>query len=224
MKLHKTNKVICDIMDGTAYRFEDNTFNLILFADSVVYNKSRNKSMWVILSSIVELPPILRSCSENIIFHSSWSGPLPEFNLYLKEYNKTIDTLIQSGIVVGEKTYQIKIHLCIADAPARAKLCNSTQFNGKYGCLKCLHPTTHEGYTVYPTLEKLREIQLQKSEKQTVSIELRTNVRYLNEIRTIKSRELDECFEGIRGSTHLVNLEICVLIFRKKYSLIYEYF
>jgi hypothetical protein len=205
MKLRKNDQLISDVMDGTAYIFEDYTFNLVLFADSVVYNKSRNKSMWALFSSIVELPPLLRNCSENIIFHSSWSGPLPEFNLYLKEYNKTLDYIIQNGIEVEGKLYKLKIHICIADAPARAKLCNSIQFNGKYGCLKCLHPTAHEGHTIYPSLTKLRELQLQKEEIQTISIEPRTREVYLKQIKIIDSREFEEFFQGIRGNTHLGN-------------------
>ena len=45
-----------DVMNGRAYKFEDNTFNLILFADAVTYNKSGNTSMWAIFSSIVGIP------------------------------------------------------------------------------------------------------------------------------------------------------------------------
>ena len=35
--------------------------------------------------TLVELPPALRSCYENIIFHSSWNGSNPDFNIYLEK-------------------------------------------------------------------------------------------------------------------------------------------
>ena len=55
-------------MNGKAYEHEEDTFNLVLFADAANYNKSGNRSMWAVFSTLVELPPALRSCYENIIF------------------------------------------------------------------------------------------------------------------------------------------------------------
>lgn len=37
----------------------------------------------------------------------------------------------------------------IADTPARAKICNTTQFNGKYGCLHCMHPNSGNNQSSY---------------------------------------------------------------------------
>jgi hypothetical protein len=70
-------------MNGDAYEFKENQLNLIMFADAATYNKSGNRSMWAIFSSVVELPPSLRHQVENIIIHSTWSGSNPDFNLYL---------------------------------------------------------------------------------------------------------------------------------------------
>ena len=78
---------LSDLMNGEAYVYEENMFNLVLFADAANYNKSGNRSMWAVFSTLVELPPILRSSYENIIFHSSWTGSNPDFNLYLEFYN-----------------------------------------------------------------------------------------------------------------------------------------
>ncbi|RNA17405.1 hypothetical protein BpHYR1_013018 [Brachionus plicatilis] len=73
-------------MTGESYIYKKNCLNLILFVDSVTYNKSGTNSIWNILSAIVELPPILRASFENIIFNSSWTGSQPDFNLWLQKY------------------------------------------------------------------------------------------------------------------------------------------
>ena len=94
-----------DIMSGAAYSFEQDSFSLNLFADAAVYNKSGNKSMWAIFSSFVELPPILRFASDNIIFHSSWTGSNPDFNLYLEKYNPQKDLILKNGIDFEKRNY-----------------------------------------------------------------------------------------------------------------------
>jgi len=108
--------------------------------------------------------------SENIIFHSSWTGALSEFDIFLKRYNSQIDDVIKDGVEFEGKVFKIKIHMLVADAPARAKACNSTNFNGKFGCIKCLHPTfsKSQGVTIYPTLKKLNA--LEKSRNETLDV------------------------------------------------------
>ena len=48
--------VLSDLLNGRAYVQEQNTFNLVLFADAANYNKSGNRS-WAVFSTLVELPP-----------------------------------------------------------------------------------------------------------------------------------------------------------------------
>ena len=134
-----------DIMNGRAYSFELNTFNLICFVDAVAYTKSGNRSMWAMFSTFVEMEPIIRSMNENIIYHSSWSGPMKDFNVFLKSYNCQIDEVMKDGVEFEGTNYRIKVHMLVADAPGRAKASNFKQFNGKFSCVKCLHPTIHIG-------------------------------------------------------------------------------
>ena len=112
---------ITDVMNGTAYTYEKNTFNLALFADAASYTESRNMSMWAVFSTVLELHPSLRCKNENVIFHSSWTGSNPEINLFLGKYNKQISQILSEGIEFEGSVYSFKIHLFIADAPARAK-------------------------------------------------------------------------------------------------------
>ena len=204
-------KIKCDILNGRAYKYETNTFNLVIFIDAVSYTKSGNKSMWAVFSTFVELPPILRSMSENIIFHSSWTGTMADFDIFLKIYNSQIDDILKNGVDFQGVKYIIKVHMLIADAPARSKACNTTNFNGKFGCLKCLHPTISQGQgiTIYPTLDKLKSLQIIRKnrllvstiEPFTESINLRTNDYYKQQLaKAISSQKV---YEGIKGPSHL---------------------
>lgn len=140
------------------YLEEDNTVSLILFIDGVTYTKSVSNQMWAIFSGLVELPSILRSAYENIIFHSLWSGPDLDFNKFLTEFNSEIDDLLTNGFLFNGLDLTILLHVFLADSPGRSKVLYSHQFNGKFGCIKCLHPTTHPSHTtIYPFLNNIKD-------------------------------------------------------------------
>ena len=65
-------------------------------------------------------------------------GKKPDFNQYFQIYNKEIDELKSNGLQICNTKFEIDIHAVIADAPARAKITMSKQFNAKYGCLHCI--------------------------------------------------------------------------------------
>lgn len=189
-ELHSEQGLV-DICSGTKYVYEENCINLILFADAVTYTKSVSRSMWAIFSCIAELPPILRSSYENIIFHSIWSGPDIDFNLFLKEYNSEIDLLIKSGVKYKSISIKVKVLGFIGDAPARSKALNTKQFNGTYGCLMCLHPTERNSKNraqIYPVIYNLK---------------LRTDDLYLDQVK--KAIDTNECYMGVKGFSYFSN-------------------
>ena len=187
----KNNTSITDVISGTSYKFKENTLSLILFIDAASYNKSGNKSIWAIFSTIAELPPQLRHSYENVIFHSLLSGGNPDFNNYLETYNSEINDLIENGFKHNNITYNIRVFLFLADAPARAKVCKINQFNGKYGCIKCLHPSEYlkeKKKTVYPV---------------DFTIEKRTNKSYEECVQeAIESRTT---IKGVKGFAYISN-------------------
>ena len=179
--------MVSDVANGKLYVYENDTLNLLLFADGVNYNKSGVNSMWALLSGIAELPPILRRSFENILFLSSWTGSNPDFNIWLEYYNKQIDEITEKGIEWRDKKFKIKVHLYLADAPARAKGFNSSQFNGKFGCIKCEHPTVYfNNRTTYPCLP---------------NIELRTNEMYIKQVEEAERNQMK--IKGIKGYSYL---------------------
>ena len=180
-----------DICSGSFYKFEDNKISLILFADAVTYVKSVSKQMWAIFSCVAELPPSLRFSYENIIFHSIWSGPDLDFNLFLKKYNKNIDDLLVSGIFFNKIKVKTEILAFIADSPARSKLLNSMQFNGAFGCLFCLHPVDRNSKNtgqIYPI---------------HYNIKLRTRKEY--EANVTESIRSGKTILGIKGPSQIYN-------------------
>jgi hypothetical protein len=186
------DQFIQDLTNGSNYKPKDNQIYLILFVDSVTYVKSVNRSMWAIFSCIAELPPSLRHSSENIIFHSIWSGAGIDFNLFLEVYNKAIDEIVNEGIFFEGKHINVQILGIIADSPARSKICNTIQFNGKFGCNFCLHPTarnTNNTGQIYPLME---------------NIKLRTNKRYK---RHLKKAIEQLVYKGIKGATNILEDE-----------------
>lgn len=171
--------------------YEENKLSLILFTDAVNYVKSANKSIWAIFSCIAELPPLLRCSYDNILFHSMWSGPNVDFNLFLEKYNSNIDEVIKNGLFFNNKKITIKIHAFIADSPARSKATNTKQFNGKYGCIKCYHPSARNSdntSTIYPVLKK---------------IQIKTNENYVNDVNEAISK--NKPVNGVKGFTYLSN-------------------
>ena len=91
---------------------------------------------------------------------------------------------MEDGIFIDDLKLNVtvKVHVFISDAPARCKACNTIQFNGKFGCIDCMHPTTRpEHTTIYPILPK---------------IELRTNERYLKHV-AIANKSNKHIYKGM---------------------------
>ena len=164
-----------DIYDGLVYEkhfknygFLANPDNISFFwnTDGVPLFKSSNISIWPIFLIINELEPSLRFKSENIIFAGIWySSKKPEAALFLEPLYKELK-LLKEGIKVNiptadTDTYSSKLIKAILiagtfDLPARCLISGSVQFNGKYGCIKCLqqgesHKTEKGGNVwIYP--------------------------------------------------------------------------
>lgn len=141
-----------DVYDGYLYQnmCKDNgplskpeNVSFLLNTDGAPVFKSSKFSIWPIFLSINELDFKLRNLPQNMILSGLWFGAdKPEMNTFLeplleefKNFGKGVEcfspdrgTFICKGYLLG----------VTADLPARALLCNSVQFNGSFGCWKCL--------------------------------------------------------------------------------------
>lgn len=64
----------------------------------------------------------------------------PSFTKLLPKHMEFLERLLENGIYLKDnKKVKIKIFGLIGDLPALSKLTHTTQFNGKYGCIKCFN-------------------------------------------------------------------------------------
>ena len=145
-----------DIYDGLLYkRFMSpggvlesiNNLSLLWNVDGIPLFKSSKYSLWPIYFVINELPYRQRILKENCILAGLWFGEAkPNMSIYLKTVVKELITLENPGIEISSPfvptPFMCKVILLAGscDLPAKCLVLNSVQFNGNYGCSKCLQP------------------------------------------------------------------------------------
>ena len=116
--------------------------NLTLCSDGVSIRK--NVSIWPVLLTIIELPPLIRESYFSKILVGVWRGNKPSSSILYKKLMKDLNTLGISGIKVQSSgvqyTVKYKLASILCDAPALALSLDMRQFNGYYGCAFCMHP------------------------------------------------------------------------------------
>ena len=147
-----------DIYDGKIYKeyFESGgilshaeNISLLYNTDGIPVFKSSNYSIWPIFFLINELPYKIRTCKQNCLLGGLWFGnKKPNMHLFLRPLRKILQKLESTGLSVQAKikdTYKAIISKVIliagtCDLPAKSLVLNFRQFNGFYGCPKCLQP------------------------------------------------------------------------------------
>lgn len=141
---------IDDIFDGRMYKANvalqnPNNISLSWNTDGVPIFSSSSFSAWPIQCLINELPPLMRK--ENVMLVGMWFGPQkPDMATFLKPFIEECNDLQTNGLTWLDNTDKttknslVYTICCSVDAVARYSLQNSTQFNGKYGCIWCTHP------------------------------------------------------------------------------------
>ena len=98
--------------------------------------KSSKSSFWAMISCICELPPIVRYSYMNMIMHFFISYSKPNLNNFLEKHMKDFESLLKNGLIIDAiGKLKVKIIGLVCDTPARSKILNTIQFNGKYGCI-----------------------------------------------------------------------------------------
>ena len=129
---------------------------LILNTDGAPIFKSASHSLWPIYLCVTSFPPEIRMNVKNLILAGVWFAPVkPDMAVILDPILEKIKLLEECGISVetsnGSKTVKACLFMAVFDLPALAMACNTTQYNGKYGCLYCLDEGVHiSGTHVYP--------------------------------------------------------------------------
>lgn len=139
-----------DVFDGGCYKqlrkegrfLNDNgNFSLTLNTDGCQVGKSSKQTAWPVLLMLNELPHHARK--RFIIIAGIWvDEEQPSFEVYMEPIISDLQDLYNTGIRWspdgnGQMTSKFVTTICTLDSPARAKLLNTTSYNGKYGCNFC---------------------------------------------------------------------------------------
>lgn len=146
----RNDNVITDVTDGSEYvrinsRSDRQKFDLTLIinTDGLSLIKSAKSHCWPLLCTIAELPVTIR---ESFVLNLGlWYSKefKPSMGTFLRPLQSKLDECFEKGVqwnhpITNEViTSKVVPSLIIADAPARAKLQNIFNFNGRYGCNIC---------------------------------------------------------------------------------------
>ena len=110
--------------------------SIILFVDGASLLKTGSKgSIWAMFSIILDLPPRLRVCFQNIITHFIIGAHDIDLNEFLSLH---LNGLKKIQINDVDFNFDIQVNVIIADLPALAKSLNMNTFRGYYPCIQCL--------------------------------------------------------------------------------------
>ena len=153
----RSDDLITDVYDGLLYRelcdkgilSDKDNISFIMNTDGVPVFKSSKVSIWPVYMIINELPYSKRMAKENMLLCGLWFGERkPAMWTFLKPHCESLREL-EKGVELeaptrGKFTCKGVVLAWTCDLPARCLVCNGMQFNGEYGCWKCLQ----EGKTV----------------------------------------------------------------------------
>lgn len=119
--------------------------------DGLPLFKSTRQSAWPILCCISNLKPI------HVFVVLLTAGVGKPTNLdYLQEFTNELKFLMVEGIEFERKKFRVIMNAAVCDAPARAQVKHTMNFNAKYGCGQCETPGFHDGRRmIWPQITNL---------------------------------------------------------------------
>lgn len=123
------DNLLRDIADGDLFPpIKNNTIYLIMNTDGLSPMNSKSLSVWPILFSIVNLPPIERRLICNIVMAGFFVGATkPPWNDVLTH----IIHQLKSGMIIDGAMWRFEVVILVADLPAKSSICNTMNFNSK---------------------------------------------------------------------------------------------
>ncbi len=138
------------------------------------------------------MPLAIRQAFLNIIPILFWQGHVVEnFNNIIKNHLSDLIVVLKNGIrfQIGSTMMEVKVFIecLIGDSPGEAKMANTKQFNGKFGCIRCLNSG-----------KRLKRSRIYEYKP---NVQLRTNDLYLRQV--CEAVKIGKSFEGIKGENIL---------------------
>ena len=124
---------------------DPHVMNLVIWFDGSSFRKTgKSGKIWSMMGMLADLKPSIRSRLENLITFFHLGVSVADNNLFCEKYMDSFANLLDHGLTFTIKDQQkklsFKIMILIADNVAFPKVFNCNQYNGYYGCIKCLHP------------------------------------------------------------------------------------
>lgn len=212
-----SDDTITDVYDGVLYKelcdkgilnCKDN-ISFIMNTDGVPVFKSSKVSIWPVYMIINELPYRKRMAKENMLLSGLWFGERkPAMCTFLKPQSESLREL-ETGVELeaptrGKFTCKGVVLAWTCDLPARCLVCNSMQFNGEYGCWKCLQ----QGKTVKAAGGHVRGFPYQENNPKGPLRNKEDTIRHAAEV-TKKQMAGEKCSNvmGVKGPSWLSFLQ-----------------
>lgn len=81
----------------------------------------------------------------------------PDINLFMKDFAPDLDELLDNGIEVEEKKYEVKVNCFVCDLPAKAYVTNTVGHTAYWSCERCVQKGKFYGRITFPKINaKLR--------------------------------------------------------------------
>ena len=152
-----------DIVCGDVYQHllrENSSFflSIMLHSDGIPIYRSRTCSVWPILGVVIELPPMARTRTQNVLLISLWIGrSKPNFKLILEKLSRQLGHLKNVGLkIYRQRPVPILFPILLGDMPALADMVNFVQHTAYHACMFCTNKGQycHRGHCViYPNEE-----------------------------------------------------------------------
>ena len=149
---YKDRNSVSEVYTGSIYQFEcmkkflqdPQNFTMFFSSDGINPTSKSLLDIWPLFVGFNELSTCHKS--EFLFMEALWVGKKkPRMDTFLRPFVAETEKLYKEGFIWrdslgNEHRSRVKFSLFIADAVARAALCNLTQFNGECGCMHCEHP------------------------------------------------------------------------------------
>ena len=152
---------------------------------------------------IADLDPKIRSRLENLVTFFHLGVSVANNNLFCEKYMDSFRDLLETGLEITINGISIKlsfkIMILIADNVAFPKVFNCNQYNGFFGCIKCLHP-----------VQSLKKPRNKRVYTYSDKFPLRTRAAYENAVKI--ATNTNSTFQGnFASSKNFKNLILIVI-------------
>ena len=111
--------------------------SVMIHADGIPLYKSKNCSAWPILGAVLELPPLARARSDNVLLLAIWIGKKkPSFEKILEKLSDQFSSLKGIGIELHDQTkVKIVFPMLMGDMPALSAMAQFVEPHAYYACM-----------------------------------------------------------------------------------------